>query len=65
MICFVIICGTKKIKAKYGGIKDIEYLVTNRGRLLRVMLHVGPGHSNNCQIILKLLSVLIPQLYYI
>ena len=27
--------------------------VTNRGKA-RVMLHIGAGHSNNCQIILKL-----------
>ena len=27
--------------------------VTNRGKA-RVMLHIGAGHSNNCQIIIKL-----------
>ena len=27
--------------------------ITNRGKA-KVMLHIGAGHSNNCQIILKL-----------
>ena len=39
----------KKLSSKFGGIT----YVTNRGKP-RVMLQIGAGHSNNCQVKLKL-----------
>ena len=43
----------KKISSKFEGIRGINHLRTNRGKA-RVMLHIEAGHSNNCQIVLKL-----------
>ena len=53
MTYFAIICSTITISSKFRGIRGIITYVTNRGKA-RVMLHKGAGHSNNCQIILKL-----------
>ena len=33
--------------------RGINHLCYNKGKA-RVMLHIGTGHNNNCQIILKL-----------
>ena len=52
MTYFAIICSTKTISSKFGGIRVLITHVTNRGKAR--MLHIGAGHSNNCQIILKL-----------
>ena len=40
----------------FGSISEVLITyITKRGKArLRVMLHIGAGHSNNCQIILKL-----------
>ena len=51
---FAIICSNKTIF--YANLEVSEVLityVTNRGKAI-VMLHIGAGHRNNCQIILKL-----------
>ena len=47
---FVTICSSKKFQAN---LEVLITYVTNRGKA-RVTLHIGPGHGNNCQIILKL-----------
>ena len=52
MTYFGIVYRTKKFQAN---LKVSEVLITyvrNRGKV-RVMLHIGAGHSNNYQIILK------------
>ena len=45
----------KKVSSKFEGIRGINHLrykyEEGQGR---VMLHIGAGHSNNCQIILQL-----------
>ena len=50
MTYFAIICSTQKIQVN---LEVFITYVTNRGKA-RVMLHIEAGHSNNCQIILKL-----------
>ena len=50
---FVIICSTKKFKAILEVSDVLITYVTNNGKA-RVILHIGSGHSKNCQIILKL-----------
>ena len=37
----------------FGGMRGIDHFVKNRGKA-RVMLQIGAGHSNNCQVKLKL-----------
>ena len=54
MTYFTIISSTKKIQANLEVSEVLINYVTNRGKA-RVMLHIGAGHSNNCQIMLKLL----------
>ena len=44
---------TKKFKANLEVSEVLITHVKNSGKV-RVMLHIGVGHSNNCQIILKL-----------
>ena len=53
MICFAILCNTKKIHANLEVSDALITYVTNREKA-RVMLHLGAGHSNNHQTILKL-----------
>ena len=53
MTDFATICSTKKFQANMEVSEVFITYVTNR-RKARVMLHIGAGHSNNCQIILKL-----------
>ena len=53
MTYFAIICSTKKFQANLEVSEVLITYVTNRGKA-RVMLHIGAGHSNNSQIILKL-----------
>ena len=53
MTHFSIICSTKKFQANLEVSEVLTTYVTNRGKA-RVMLHIGAGHSNNCQVILKL-----------
>ena len=64
MTNFEMICSTKKFQADLevsevtdrGNLEAWKVLityVTNRGKT-RVMLHIGAGHSNNCQVKLKL-----------
>ena len=43
----------KKNSTKFGGIRGINHFCYKLGKA-RVMLDIGAGHSNNCQIILKL-----------
>ena len=43
----------KKFQANLEVSEVLIIYVTNRGKV-RVMLQIGAGHSNNCQIILKL-----------
>ena len=52
MTYFAIICSTKKFPANLEVSEALITYVTNRG-MARVMLHIGAGHSNNYQIILK------------
>ena len=52
MTYFAIICSTKKFHANLEVSEVLITFVTNRGKI-RVMLHIGAGHSNNCQIILN------------
>ena len=52
MTYFTIICSRKKFQANLEVSEVLITYVTNRGKA-GVMLHKGPGHSNNCQIILK------------
>ena len=37
----------------FGGMRGIDHFVKNRGKA-RLMLQIGAGHSNNCQVKLKL-----------
>ena len=53
MTYFAIICRTKKFQANSEVSEVLITYVTNRGKA-RVMLHIGAGHNNSCQIILKL-----------
>ena len=53
MTHFAIICGTKKISSKLDVSEVSITYVTNRGKP-SVMSHIGTGHSNNCQIVLRL-----------
>ena len=52
MTHFAIICSTKKFKVNLEVSEVLITYVTNRGRLGDAP--IGAGHSNNCQIILKL-----------
>ena len=52
MTYFAIIC-RKKCETNLEVSEVLITYVTNRGKA-RLMLHMGAGHSNNCQIILKL-----------
>ena len=54
MTYFAIICSTKKIQANLEVSEEFITYVTNREKA-RVMLHIGEGHSNNCEIAIKLL----------
>ena len=52
MTYFAIICSTKTISSKFGDIKGINhlcYIWGGGGGEARVMIHIGAGHSNNCQ----------------
>ena len=53
MTYFAIIFSTKKFQANLEVSEVLITYVTNMGKP-RVMLHIGAGHSNNCQITLKL-----------
>ena len=53
MTYFAIICSTKTFQANLEVLEVLITYATNRGKA-RVMLHMGAGHSNNCQKILKL-----------
>ena len=53
MTYFAIICSKKKIQASFKVSEVLITSITNRGKA-RVMLQKGAGHSNNCQMILKL-----------
>ena len=53
MTYFAIMCRTRKFQANLEVLEVLTISVINRGKA-RVMLHIGAGHSNNCQIILKL-----------
>ena len=53
MTYFAIICSTKKFQANLEVSEALITYVKNRGKA-RVMLHIGAGHINNCQIILQL-----------
>ena len=53
MTYFAIICSTKKFQANLEVSEVLITYVTNRLKA-GVTLHIGIGHSNNCQIILKL-----------
>ena len=44
----------KKISSKFGGIRGINHLCYKYRGKPRVMLQIGAGHSNNCQVKLKL-----------
>ena len=50
---FAIICSTDKIEANLEVSEVLITYVTDKGKA-RMMLHIGAGHSNNCQITLKL-----------
>ena len=53
MTYFAIICSTKTISSKFGGVRGINHL-RYTWEEARVMLHVGAANTSNCQIILKL-----------
>ena len=53
MTYFAIICSTKKFQATSEVTEVLITYVTNRAKV-RMMLHIGAGHSNNCKIMLKL-----------
>ena len=53
MTYFATVCSTKEFPANLELSEVLITYVTNR-RKARVMLHIGAGHSNDCQIILKL-----------
>ena len=53
MTYFAMICSKPKIQANLKLSEVLISSVTIRGKA-KVMLHIGAGHSNNCQIILKL-----------
>ena len=58
LLGYGIVCKNLQHKKFQANLEVLEVLityVTNRGKA-RVMLHIGTGHSNNCQIILKLLG---------
>ena len=52
MTYFSIICSTNKFHANLVVSEVLITYVANFGKA-RVMLHIGAGHNNNCQIILK------------
>ena len=54
MTCFAIMCSTKKFLANLEVPELLITYVTKRGETM-VMLHIGVGYSNNCQIVLQLL----------
>ena len=58
MTYFATICSRKEFQANLEVSEVLITYATNRGKA-RVMLHVGAGHSNNCQIILKLFGHVI------
>ena len=53
MTYFAIIYSTRQFQANLEVSEVLITYVTNRGKAT-VMLHIGAGHNNNCQIILKL-----------
>ena len=53
MTYFAIICSTKKFQANLEVSEVLITYITNMEKA-RVMLHIRAGHSNNCQMILKL-----------
>ena len=52
MTYFVAICRQKRFQANLEVSEVLITYVTNRGKA-RVMLHIGAGHRNSCQIILR------------
>ena len=52
MTHFTIICSTKTFEANLEVSEVLKTYATNRGKA-RMMLHIGAGHSNNCQGIRK------------
>ena len=53
MTYFVRIYSTKKFQANFEVSEVLIIHVPNRGKA-RVMIHIGAGHTSNCQMILKL-----------
>ena len=53
MTYFAITCSTKDFQVNLKVSDVLITYITNRGKA-RVMLHIPTGHSNNCQILLKL-----------
>ena len=53
MTYFTITCSTKKFQANFD-VSEVLITYVTSSRKARVMLHIGAGHSNNCQIMLKL-----------
>ena len=58
MTYLIAIIASQKFSSKFGGIRGINHLCYEWGRA-RVMLDIGAGHSNNCQVILKLFGYVI------
>ena len=54
MIYFIIICSTKKFQVNLEVSEVLITYVTNKGKAKVMMSHIGTGHSNNRQIVLKL-----------
>ena len=55
MTYFAIMSSTKKFQANLEVSEVLITYVTNRGKV-RMTLHIGAGHGNDCQIILILLG---------
>ena len=55
MTYFAIICSRKKFQANLEVSEVLIIYITNREKA-RVMLHIGAGHNNNFEIILKLVG---------
>ena len=53
MTYFATICSTKKFQVNLEETEVLISYVACRGKA-RVILHIGAGHSNNCEIMLKL-----------
>ena len=56
MTYLAIICSAKNVEGNLEVSEVLITYITNRVKARVMMLHVGAGHSNNCQIILKMLG---------